>query len=497
MPVNFLSPNTLIGSAQDSSARLPLIFLPGWGFDGRVVGLSPSPIDCLVPTDFLDPASLVEDLLAFLDREGLDKIRLAGWSMGAHLALDFARSHPERVDSLFLFSMREKWPESEIAAIRQDLEADSAAFLKSFYRKCFVGDRAGYAGFCEKLQESYLRELDLELLHRGLDYLGAWQADLAVGVADVHLWHGSRDIIAPVDEMANVPGATVEIFEKEGHSLFLSPEFVWPECGLRARKKMIRHRFSRAAKTYDAHADVQKEVAQDLAAQLPPIKPATILEIGCGSGSYTVLLAERFPEADIVALDFAPGMVEVARQRFANAKNISFVCRDGEEFLVSGGHSFDLITSNATLQWFDNPLAALAGMAAGLSHSGQLLCSLFGPETLGELALGLSEVCGQRVYLPPHRFPALSDLQATIGDLLPEATCSEQVVRRRYDSLRELLLHIRKTGTSGWRSASRPLLTRSRMRELDQWFLDEYGGYQVTYQTFVVQGRRRGGAGND
>ena len=456
------------------------------------MALASTPVECFVPAGVFDPGDLVEDLAAFLDGAGLKKIRLAGWSMGANLALEFARTHPERVDSLFLFSMRKCWPEPEIAAIRSDLDADPVAFMKSFYRKCFMGDREGYTVFGEQLQDDYLQKLDVALLHRGLDYLQVAQVQSGVSVNDVHLFHGRRDIIAPVADMADLPGASVEISEKEGHSLILSRAFVWPECGLAARKKTIRHRFSRAATTYDDHADVQKEVAQGLVTRLSDTKPRSILEIGCGSGNYTGLLAERFPDAEILALDFAPGMIEAAKNRFAGKKRIEFVCGDGEEFLASTSRTFDLITSNATLQWFDDPFVALPRMINALSDSGMLLCSLFGPETLAELGLGKGKICGRKVHLPSHRFPFLADLRSTLADQFPEMSCTQQLLQRRYDSLRELLLHIRKTGTSGWRSASQPLLTRDRLRELEQWFLSEYGGFQVTYQTFVVQGRKPG-----
>ena len=492
MSVKFSSCNSSVINEKDASHQLPLFFLPGWGFDGRIMELAPSSVVSFAPVGFVDPIRLVDDLVAFLDGAGFKKIRLAGWSMGANLALDFAQSHPDRVDSLFLFSMRRCWPEPEVAAIRHDLDADPAAFMKSFYRKCFVGDRDGYARFGEQLQDRYLQEMDLALLHRGLDYLNSVQVESGVGVNDVHLFHGRRDIIAPVADMADLPGATVEISEKEGHSLILSREFVWPECGMAARKKTIQHRFSRAAATYDEHADVQKEVAQELLTRLSGTKPCSILEIGCGSGNYTGLLAESFPDAEILALDFAPGMIEAAQGRFARNKRIEFICGDGEEFLASTSRTFDLITSNATLQWFDDPFVALKRMVNSLNNSGMLLCSLFGPETLAELGLGIGKICGRKVHLPSHRFPSLADLRTTLADQLPELSCSEQLVQRRYDSLRELLLHISKTGTSGWRSGNRPLLTRDRLRELEQWFLSEYGGFQVTYQTFIVQGRKPG-----
>ncbi len=492
MSVNLFSSPAAGHSDGGGSSPWPLFFLPGWGFDGRVMALAPSPVVCHAPARFLDPAELVEDLAAFLDGQGIAKIRLAGWSMGANLALDFAKAHPARVDSLLLFAMRQSWPEEEIASIRRDLDADPVAFMHSFYRKCFVGDRAAYGRFVESLEDDYLETMDLPLLHRGLDYLlTSPGGEGRVRVNDLHLLHGGRDIIAPVAEMVQIPGARVEIAEKNGHALFLSPDFIWPECGLAARKKTIQARFSKAAATYEDHAEVQKEVAQGLAARLPVSEPGRILEIGCGSGNYTALLAERYPGADILALDFAPGMIEAARSKFVDDARIELRCCDGEEFLASGAEHFDLITSNATLQWFDSPLTAIAGMAGVLNDSGMLLCSLFGPETLGELALGLSEVCGRQVHLPPHGFPTLADLRTALAGKFLELSCTEQLVQRQYGSLRELLQHIRKTGTSGWRLASQPLLTKGRMRELERWFLSQYGGYQVTYQAIAVKGVKR------
>ncbi|MDH3393574.1 MAG: methyltransferase domain-containing protein [Desulfobulbaceae bacterium] len=478
------------------SSHLPLFFLPGWGFDGRILELAPKPVAAIAPVGFSEPADLVSGLADFLDTNGIEKIRLAGWSMGANLALDFAGAHLQRVDSLFLFAIRKQWPPEEIAAIRNDLDRDPAAFMQSFYRKCFLGDRAGYARFVDVLQGAYLDEMDPALLHRGLDYLQSVTPSAGVGVNDLHVIHGGRDIIAPVTEMMEIPEATIEIHEKAGHALFLSPEFVWPECGLAARKETIRQRFSRAASTYESHADVQKEVARELAARLPAVPPVKVLEIGCGSGNYTALLTERFPDAGIVALDFAPGMVEAARQRFSDVSRVELLCRDGEEFIASAGQDYDLITSNATLQWFDDPITALVGMAGAVREGGMLLCSLFGPETLAELGLGISAICGQQVHLPSHRFPSLADIDAALSGVMPEVSCTEQLVQRRYGSLRELLQHIRKTGTSGWRSGCRPLLTKDRLRELEQWFLSEYGGYQISYQTFIVQGRRKEGGGN-
>ncbi|MDH5299391.1 MAG: alpha/beta fold hydrolase, partial [Desulfobulbaceae bacterium] len=389
MAVNsFFSFPSSAGQSAVAGHRPPLVLLPGWGFDGRIFELGPLPEPCFLPMSLIEPASLVADLAAFLAREGIPRIRLAGWSMGANLALDFARAHPHRLESLFLLSLRQQWPAEELAAIRRELLADPQPFLASFYRKCFAGDRPGYRRFAEGLEQSYLAAMDLPCLGRGLDYLAQSRPAAVAGVDHCQLLHGRRDIIAPVGEMATLPGARVKIYDQGGHALFLAPGFCWPESGGAIRKQAIRHRFSRAAASYEAHADVQLQVAAMLAARLPAAPVATILEIGCGSGSYTAMLADRFPHAEILALDFSPGMVEAARQRFHGTERLRFLCLDAEEFLAETDQRFDLVTSNATLQWFDHVVAALGRMAACLNPDGALLCSLFGPATLGELGQG-------------------------------------------------------------------------------------------------------------
>jgi len=383
--------------------------------------------------------------------------------------------------------------ENEIAAIRRDLSRDPGAFLVSFFRKCFAGDKSAYRRFVDLLEGEYLGAMDLGCLNRGLDYLAASLPQAPAGDAALRVVHGRRDLIAPVGEMAEIAGAVVEIHDYAGHAVFLAPEFSWPGIGEgAARKRAIRNRFSRAAVTYDAHADVQKEVACGLAARLPEAGVANILEIGCGSGFYTELLAARFPAARIQAVDFSPGMVAAARAKFAATPRVQFVCRDGEEYLVATEERFDLITSNATLQWFDDPVAALARMVLLLNRQGALLCSLFGPGTLAELGEGVTAVCGQPVALPPRCFPTLAGIESGLAALPVETECVETIVRRQYQSLRELLLHIKLTGTGGPPAAGRPLLTRKRFRELEQWFSTQYGGYPATYQTFFVQGRKKG-----
>lgn len=261
-----------------------------------------------------------------------------------------------------------------------------------------------------------------------------------------------------------------------------------------SRKQRIRQRFSRAAETYDAHAETQKDLALRLLRELPDDGDDVqgirhVLEIGCGTGHFTVLLTGRYPEARITALDFAEGMVRLARERLAGQNAVSILCEDGDRFLAaSPAGSYELVCANSTLQWFDDVEAALGRIARVLSGTGCFAGVLFGPRTFGELAQGLSRAFGQEVLLPPHGFPSGKELESMLGKNFARFSVQEESRVRNYSSLLDLLDHIRKTGTGDGQLPGP--LTRGRLRQLDAWFQETHGGYPATYQAFVVKGEK-------
>lgn len=203
---------------------IPLLFLPGWGFDARLVklyGLFGG--RCLIlPASFLDPACFAAELLAFLQSEKIARIAIAGWSMGAQLGLDFCLAHSHLVTRLDLVAMRSRWPRQEIAAIRSAIDADLPEYMRGFYRKCFLGYKKPLHDFVLALQDEYLRKLDRDILVAGLDYLQNFipPARGPEGVA-VHIIHGRQDVVAPVGEMLQLAGATCEVFPHAGHMALL------------------------------------------------------------------------------------------------------------------------------------------------------------------------------------------------------------------------------------------------------------------------------------
>jgi malonyl-CoA O-methyltransferase len=139
-------------------------------------------------------------------------------------------------------------------------------------------------------------------------------------------------------------------------------------------KHAVRRAFDRAATSYDAAAKLQRQVCQLLLDQLAPQSPARILDAGCGTGYAINLLADRWPDSNIVATDFAPAMVATAG---------GGICADIES-LPFADAAFDLYWSSLSFQWCDTD-RAVAEAARVLAPGGRLAVSSLAPGTLAEL----------------------------------------------------------------------------------------------------------------
>ena len=77
-----------------------------------------------------------------------------------------------------------------------------------------------------------------------------------------------------------------------------------------------------------------------LADRRPPGAVETILDLGCGNGAATKLLAERYPDADVVGVDIAETALETARER---APEATYERADVVEFVRETDRTFDAL----------------------------------------------------------------------------------------------------------------------------------------------------------
>ncbi len=245
-----------------------------------------------------------------------------------------------------------------------------------------------------------------------------------------------------------------------------------------ADKDTLARNFSRYAHLYDKYADIQRLAARKLAGFLPRRRIENILEIGCGTGYYTALLANRFEYARITALDISEKMIDLARQR--SIPRVEFLAGDAETY--SGPCKYDLITSNATLQWFDDIDKAIAVYRASLAEKGSMAFSVFGPKTFCELDRCIKETAGPDLSISSGRFHGPEELSSIVRSHFEGAEIRERVIVERYGSLIELLNKIRYTGTRGYGAGLAGALSRGMLERIEDVYRTRYKEISVTYQ---------------
>jgi malonyl-CoA O-methyltransferase len=198
-------------------------------------------------------------------------------------------------------------------------------------------------------------------------------------------------------------------------------------------KKQIINCFNSGAYTYNAAADIQQVAACVLAMRLSEVSPASILEIGCGTGLFSQFLPQYFPEAHILLTDIAPEMLRVCQQRFVAHPNIKLACQDGEALTTPSG--FDLIVSSMTLHWFTDFFASVEKIIAKLNPGGTFIFAMLGNKSL----LEWREVCEADSHCrPTPTFPKADAVRAAFPDLQIDADVTCLTYNNTYHFLKTL-----------------------------------------------------------
>jgi trans-aconitate 2-methyltransferase len=124
---------------------------------------------------------------------------------------------------------------------------------------------------------------------------------------------------------------------------------------------------------YLTFADERGRPFVELLARVGAPAPRTVVDLGCGPGNLTALLADRWPDASVAGVDSSPEMIAAATD-----ERIRFEVGD----LRSWEGRADVLVSNATLQWVPGHLDLLPRLVSSVAPGGWLAFQV--PGNFGE-----------------------------------------------------------------------------------------------------------------
>ena len=392
--------------------------------------------------------STLNSILAVLP----NRCSLLGWSLGGMLSTVLVSRYPQRFNNFITiasnpcFVQQRGWlsamSKKTFNGFYELFEQQPALCLKRFYGLQCQSDQH------ERDVLKLLKEIVSEEKEKGSDKKGhlAWSRGLellaevdnrdaikSLEVCGLHLY-GESDQLVPVATAQALKDLNslqqVDVLESTAHVPQLScPDLLVSKVlefikqknyhsderyHLNKRhhldKQRVAKSFSRAAKSYDSVARLQRQVGQNLLNILPDdlfsnnlsinnlpsnkTCPNQILDLGCGTGYFIAPLANKYllgkhRDSELMGLDLAQGMLAFANTKCD--KSVTWLCGDAEN-LPLADNSVDLIFSNLAFQWCEKLPVLAAEIARVLKPGGTLAFTSLGSRTLCELRESWAEV---------------------------------------------------------------------------------------------------------
>jgi SAM-dependent methyltransferase len=187
-----------------------------------------------------------------------------------------------------------------------------------------------------------------------------------------------------------------------------------------------------SATQYSLFEQQRTRPVRDLVAAIPLASAQAAVDLGCGPGNSTEVLAERFPEATVTGLDSSDDMLRDARQRLPN---VAFELADIGAWTPA--QTCDVILANASLQWVPDHAALYPRLVSRLNAGGVLAVQT--PDNLEE---------------PAHRLAASHTRTDTQRPII--SSCCDPIALRSMSGAPRITTRL-PVGTGRWSSGSRDL----------------------------------------
>jgi malonyl-CoA O-methyltransferase len=248
-------------------------------------------------------------------------------------------------------------------------------------------------------------------------------------------------------------------------------------------QKSVADQFGKSAHNYHLKAEIQQKVGLGLAASLRPWKqilpPGPILEVGCGTGFLTNLLAAEFPGRTFEVTDASPQMLHFTKNRLEGIENGRYSILDVNE-LPPGEAKYALIVSSFTAQWFNDAAFGLQELSKLLLPGGLLLVAFPGNQSFP-----MWYECCLELGLPFTANP-LPDVEEIVIKLSLEPLqidYYENDLYQKFPSSLDFFRHLKEIGANS--SKTGKTLSPKQLRLLTKYWDKKFNG-QIMVKWHVV-----------
>ena len=252
----------------------------------------------------------------------------------------------------------------------------------------------------------------------------------------------------------------------------------------------IRQSFNRAAPSYDQVANLQTQVANMLVAlvkkHLPQSFRGLLLDAGCGTGYCLNALQPTYPNASLLALDFAGDMLRQLPHTFSSQRINADL-----QALPLPAAVLDVYLSSLAWQWCDNQVAAREA-ARALKPYGDFFAATLVSGTFKELASTLAAA-----ELSPAQHVLNCALPQTIHQCLENAdldilSAHVESITTWHPDFKSLRRSIRGVGANHLAAgAAAPISRQARSRLIEAYEgLRTETGLPLTYEVLLIHARK-------